>query len=85
MLTANNIPLQSKQDLFRAVRHSRGRLVLQVLDVASEILAALPQVEHDIGDALAWAVIGVLAAAAGVVDGKAVGRSGPRSWRWCLR
>ena len=47
--------------------------VFELMDIASQILAASPEVEHHIGDALAGAVIGVLAAAPGGVDGKTVG------------
>ena len=36
--------------------------------------AALAQVEHEVDHALAWAMIGVLATAPGVIDGEAIGR-----------
>jgi hypothetical protein len=46
--------------------------LLQCCDEQAEILPAAGQVQHDIGNPLAGAVIGILAAAPGLVDGKAV-------------
>src|SRR5271154_1117701 len=46
---------------------------LEVEHEAPHVLPARPQVEHGIDHALAWAMVGVLAAAARDMDGKAQG------------
>jgi hypothetical protein len=46
----------------------------EITDEASDIVVAPLQVEHHVGDALAGAMIGVSAAAAGFVDRKALRR-----------
>src|SRR5690606_26768891 len=57
-------------DVVRSQRLDHPRF--EALHQAADITTALRQVQHDIGHALAWAVIGILPAPARVIDGKAV-------------
>src|SRR4029453_14522755 len=65
-------------DLAKRIDHP----TFQQMDKTADLFPPPLQVEHNVADPLAWPVIGIAAAAAGLVDGEAqridqLGRGGP--------